>query len=60
MVVALGQLVHRSQDEDDVTPDDQRFLMARQYQGNAEEEAASSPFILVQNFFEELERLVPN
>ena len=40
----------------DVAVDDQRFLMARR--SGADETAPS--FILVQNFFEELKRLVPN
>ena len=44
----------------DITPDDQQFLMARAYQGDAQEEGAPSPFILVQNFFEELKARVPN
>ena len=43
-----------------MTPDDERFLMARQYQGDAQEEVTPSRLILVQNFFEELKRLVPN
>ena len=42
-----------------VTPDDQRFLMARAYQDN-EREAFDSQLILVQNFFEELRQRVPN
>ncbi len=37
----------------DVTSDGQRFLMARAYLGNGEQEE-SPTFILVQNFFEEL------
>ena len=41
----------------DVAPDDQRFLMGRFFQGN--EEAGASSLIMVQNFFEELKRLVP-
>ena len=44
----------------DIAPDDQRFLMARAYQGDAQGEDGSSPFILVQNFFEELKARVPN
>jgi len=40
----------------DVAPDDERFLMARRYDGNAPE----TSFVLVQNFFQELQRLVPN
>ena len=55
--VSVGNATARSYD---VAPDDQRFLMARAYQGDTQEEAASSRFILVQNFFEELKRLVPN
>ena len=39
----------------DVAPDDSRFLMIRQTGGDDEPR-----MILVQNFFEELERLVPN
>ena len=41
-----------------VAADDQRFLMARLYQGESQE-SPDSPFILVNNFFEELKRLVP-
>ncbi len=44
----------------DIAPDDQRFLMVRGYQADAEGDAAPSEIILVQNFFEELKRLVPN
>jgi hypothetical protein len=40
-----------------VSPDDQRFLMARTYQPP---EGSPSPFVLIQNFGEELKRLVPN
>ncbi len=43
-------------DNKDVFPDDQRFLLAR---GVGSEESPSK-LILVQNFFEELKRLVPN
>ena len=39
----------------DVTPDDQRFIMIRQIG-----EDVTGKLILVQNFFEELKRLVPN
>ena len=41
----------------DVASDDQRFLMAR-----VAEEAQTGPvrYVVVQNFFEELKRLVPN
>jgi hypothetical protein len=47
----------------DVTQDDQRFVMARFYQGDAaagegEEEEATYGFVLVQNFFEELRQRV--
>ena len=41
----------------DVTLDDERFLMAR-VAGSVE--ASAGKLILVQNFFEELKRLVPN
>jgi len=41
----------------DVSSDDQRFLMAR---ASGWDEKDSSQLILVQNFFEELKRLVPN
>ena len=44
----------------DVAPGDERFLMARRYEDAAEQEAASSTFILVNNFFEELKERVPN
>ena len=40
----------------DVAPGDERFLMARRYEGDE----AETSFVLVQNFFEELKRLVPN
>jgi hypothetical protein len=45
-----------NQDFYDIALDDERFLMARQ-SGTA---GASASLILVQNFFEELKRLVPN
>ena len=47
----------------DVTQDDQRFLMARSYEGaGAEEgdEGETNAFVLVQNFFEELKQRVGN
>ncbi len=45
----------------DIAPDDQRFLMYRPYQGDSQEDPGPpSQLILVQNFFEELKRLVPN
>ena len=43
----------------DVTADGERFLMARSYAGEAGSDEAPH-FILVQNFFDELKRLVPN
>jgi hypothetical protein len=43
----------------DVSSDGERFLMARPYIDDAEGEGFAG-FILVQNFFEELKRLVPN
>ena len=44
-----------------ITSDDQQFLMTRTYLGDAQEGADSrSPFVLVQNFFEELKARVPN
>ena len=43
----------------EVTSDDQRFLMVRLYREEAEIPGYSG-LILVQNFFEELKRLVPN
>ena len=44
----------------DITPDDQRFLMARLYQGAAQEETGPQmSLILVQNFVEELKARVP-
>ena len=39
----------------DVTPDDQRFMMLR-----IMDQGDDAELILVQNFFEELKRLVPN
>ena len=41
----------------DVAADGERFLMARAYLGDREVE---SRYVVVQNFFEELKRLVPN
>jgi len=41
----------------DISPDDRRFLMARAYQPP---EGSPSPFVLVQNFGEELKRIVPD
>ena len=43
----------------DVSSDGERFLMARPYTGDTED-AEPPGFVLVQNFFEELKRLVPN
>ena len=43
----------------DIAPDDQRFLMGR-FAGTAALSGESQRFIVVQNFFEELTRLVPN
>ena len=43
----------------DVALDDQRFLMGRRLEGDALGGDAPN-LILVQNFFEELKRLVPN
>ncbi len=42
-----------------VTPDDQRFLMARAYQGESQENTGPR-FVLVNNFFEELKARVGN
>ena len=39
----------------DVAPDDQRFLMARRQMSDG----AGASFVIVQNFFEELNRLAP-
>jgi serine/threonine-protein kinase len=47
----------------DVAPDDERFLVATTRPGGVNPEAqtvASANMILVENFFEELKRLVPN
>ena len=45
----------------DVSPDDQRFLVAAVVQEGSEESGPPLPrFILVHNFFEELRRLVPD
>jgi serine/threonine-protein kinase len=43
----------------DVSSDDQRFLMVRPYAA-AQDEGSFSGIVLVQNFLEELKRLVPN
>ena len=40
----------------DVTPDDERFIMIRQ----TGDVSTAAKLIIVQNFFEELKRLVPN
>ena len=42
----------------DVSPDGQRFLMIKPGQGS-EETAARPSLVIVQNWFEELRRLVP-
>jgi len=42
-----------------VAPGDQRFLMARIYRDETQERP-DSPFVLVNNFFEELKERVPN
>jgi hypothetical protein len=43
----------------DVSSDGERFLMARST-GMGKDETGITRFVLVQNFFEELKRLVPN
>jgi len=43
----------------DITPDGQRFLMIKDDEGTPETLAAEGKLILVQNWFEELKRLVP-
>ena len=58
--VAGGYRAGRGTDFYDVAPDDQRFLMARSYQQEAVSNATGPRYVLVQNFFEELKRLVPN
>ena len=40
----------------DISPDGERFLMIKE---SASDEKSSTEFILVQNWFEELKRLVP-
>ncbi len=52
-----GYLISNANTLYGVAPDDQRFIMARFYQA---EEGPGSALILVQNWFEELERRVPN
>ena len=52
-VAGVGNYIH-------IAPDDQRFLIARAYRGDAQEGGAPGRFILVQNFFEELKARVPN
>jgi len=44
----------------DVTPDDQRFLMARPAQFGTDDSASPVQLIMVENFFEELKARVPN
>ena len=46
----------------DVAQDDQRFLMARLYEGaeGGEEDGEANRFVLVRNFFEELKERAPN
>ena len=41
----------------DISPDDKRFLMVKQ--GGGSEETAAPAMIVVQNWFEELKRMVP-
>jgi serine/threonine-protein kinase len=48
-----------SNDFYDVSSDGQRFLMARRYMDETEAESGPA-FVLVQNFFDELPRLVPH
>jgi len=56
--VPVDFLLSAAADPFDVAPDDQRFLMARSY---TERRGPGGPaYVLVQNFFEELKRLVPN
>jgi hypothetical protein len=57
-VLPPGTMVGLNSDFYDITSDDQRFLMVRPY--SAEDEGLATKIILVQNFFEELKRLVPN
>ena len=49
-------LSNRGHPQYDVAPDDQRFIMIR----GVADVGATPKLILVQNFFEELKRLVPN
>jgi len=44
----------------DVSVDDERFLMTRSLGGTGDAESTQGLTILVQNFVEELKRLVPN
>ena len=45
----------------DVAPDDERFLMGRNYQGDEAEDGGGGPtLVLVRNFFEELKERVGN
>ncbi len=57
--IAPGTVISPNWDFYDVAPDDQRFLMARSTTMGATEEQTPE-LILVQNFFQELKRLVPN
>jgi len=43
----------------DVGPDDERFLFVRDVDGGDTDDAGKPTLVLVQNFFEELERMVP-
>jgi len=57
--LGTGLLVEAGVDYYDIAPDDQRFLMLRRTL-EPTSGAGETKFILVQNFFEELKRLVPN
>ena len=57
--VGTGLLATPGADLYDIAPDDQRFLMLR-LALEPTSGAGETKFILVQNFFEELKRLVPN
>jgi hypothetical protein len=43
---------------DDVSPDGRRFLMIKQSDGGSQT-STPAPIVVVQNWFEELRRLVP-
>ena len=58
--IPAGYAVQEGDNFYDVSSDGERFLMARPYRGADEVEGPTTEVIVVENFFEELKRLVPN